>query len=214
MSTQTSGRLGGQYKVDLVTDDRYRVQGFLHNSWHTIWTGDYEFATKLLSFCTSHDGTTQTAMQALFFEGDPTRMMELIENARLDVDAKPRKRVAMVAFIETDILESENAITLVSQRISAALALSGLNVTQLNVHYQSELVPEVLRDRLDEIDTELNDRTEIHNLRIDGAFDSRRKFEDDPPPDQEPAVQTGAPLVSDPSDRENVVQSPMTRPNK
>lgn len=167
MTTASAGRLGGQYRVELITDDRYKVLGFLHNQWCTLWTGtNYEFATKLMDYCAGHDGQAQTAMQSLHFEGDPTALIQLIDDAAKDQDAKPRKRVSVVAFLDTDVLESENAITLVSQRLAAALGMAGVTVTQLNVHYSRDLMPDELRAQLDEIREELGrTQTAPHDIR-------------------------------------------------
>lgn len=226
MTTLASGRLGGQYALTLVTDDIFRVSGQLHGKSHTIGSGSYEWTTKLLDYCAHHDGQTQEALNALYFEGDPTLMIKLHEDAQKDEEARPRRRVSLVVFIETDVLESENAIGLVTERVGAVLGLAGVTVTQLNVHYTQELMPEELRAHLGEIKRELG-VTEHHNLRLDtsaedsrvqgafreggtlGAMREAERLAD------EPAVQMGAdPKVSDPSDRESVPQSPMTRPNK
>jgi flagellar biosynthesis regulator FlaF len=135
MSTQVTGKLGGQYQVRCVTDDIYMVSGLLHSEYRTIYKGDYKVATKLMDYCAAHDSEAQQAIQALYFEADPTPIIKLISNAQDDPEAKPRRRVQCWVRVATDVLESENAIDMVTSRISAAAGLAGLTITQLEVHY-------------------------------------------------------------------------------
>lgn len=135
MTTFTSGKLGGQYSVRLVTDDIYVVQGLLHGKLHTIFRGEYEFATKLMSYCATHDDEAQAAIQDLYYDASPTKAIALHENAAKDQEAKPRRRVECWVRVATDVLESENAIEQVSSRISQVAGMAGLVITQLEVHY-------------------------------------------------------------------------------
>lgn len=135
MTTIAAGRLGGQYSVTCLTDDVYIVQGLLHGKLHTIFKGEYEFATKLMDYCTKHDDEAQNAIHALYFDANPTPVTNLFEHAREDKEAKPRKRVEVWVRVATDVLESENAIELVGSRISQVAGMAGLVITQLEVHY-------------------------------------------------------------------------------
>lgn len=135
MTTIIAGRLGGQYSVKSLTDDLYVVQGLLHGQLHTVYKGDYEFATKLMSYCAAHDDEAQAAIHDLYFEASPTKITELFEHAREDHEAKPRKRVEVWVRVATDVLESENAIEQVGSRISQVAGMAGLVITQLEVHY-------------------------------------------------------------------------------
>lgn len=135
MSTIAAGRLGGQYSTSCVTDDIYIVQGLLHGKLHTIYKGDYEFTTKLMDYCVQHDDEAQAAIHELYYEANPALVTELFEHARKDEKAKPRKRVEVWVRVATDVLESENAIELVSSRISQVAGMAGLVITQLEVMY-------------------------------------------------------------------------------
>lgn len=139
MSTQLSGRVGGQYSVTQVSESKFQVKGFLYDHWHTIWTGDdYRFATKLLDYCASNDGRAQHAMQQLFFQGDPTAMLELIELAKVDPVARERRRVGVTLEIETDILVGEGAIEVSVQQITAAARMCGFRTTEVKGFYTDE----------------------------------------------------------------------------
>lgn len=135
MTTFTSGRLGGQYSVRLVTDDIYATQGLLHGQMHTVYKGSYEFATKLMDYCAKHDDEAQKAMHELYYEANPTLITELFDHVDKDQEAKPRRRVECWVRVATDVLESENAIEQVSARISQVAGMAGLVITQLEVHY-------------------------------------------------------------------------------
>jgi hypothetical protein len=145
MTTIAAGRLGGQYSVSAIGEpDTYIVQGLLHGKLHTIFKGDYEFATKLMDYCTKHDDEAQNAIHALYFDANPTPVTELFDHAREDREAKPRKRVEVWVRVATDVLESENAIELVGSRISQVAGMAGLVITQLEVHYaypNEEFIP-------------------------------------------------------------------------
>lgn len=144
MTTFTSGKLGGQYSVTCLTDDVYVVQGLLHGKLHTIFKGEYEFATKLMDYCSQHDDEAQKAIHELYYEANPALVSELFDHARTDVKAKPRKRVEVWVRVATDVLESENAIELVSSRVSQVAGMAGLVITQLEVHYaypNEEFIP-------------------------------------------------------------------------
>lgn len=165
MSTIAAGRLGGQYSVSCVTDDVYRVQGLLHGKLHTIYKGEYEFTTKLMDYCAQHDDEAQAAIHDLYYEGDPTKITELFDHARTDEKAKPRKRVEVWVRVATDVLESENAIELVSSRISQVTGMAGLVITQLEVHYaypSEEFVRPPVLDLMDELAPEQS-RVELVN---------------------------------------------------
>ncbi len=135
MSTIAQGKIGGQYQVRCVTDDIYQVAGLLHGEYRTIYKGDYEFATKLMDYCVANDAEAQNAIQAIYFEADPTPLTELINRAQEDKVAKPRRRVQVWVRVATDVLESENAIDLVTTRMSQAAGLAGLVITQLECYY-------------------------------------------------------------------------------
>lgn len=135
MTSIIAGKLGGQYSVRLVTDDIYVVQGLLHGQLHTIFKGDYEFATKLMDYCAKHDDEAQAAIHDLYYDANPTKMIQVHENAQQDQEAKPRRRVECWVRVATDVLESENAIEQVGTRISQVAGMAGLVITQLEVHY-------------------------------------------------------------------------------
>jgi hypothetical protein len=150
MSTIQPGKLGGQYAVSLVTDDVYKVAGLLHGELRTIWKGEYEFATKLMSYCAEHDDEAQNAIHQMYFEADPTPLTELFDHARENREARPRKRVAVLVEVETDVLESENAIENVSTRIATALGYVGLTAVKLECFYKSTPAasPIIAREKL------------------------------------------------------------------
>jgi hypothetical protein len=135
MTTLASGRLGGQYILRCVTDDIYSVAGLSHGDFRQFWKGEYERATKLMDYCASHDGEAQTALHALYFEADPEPLTTLLDKAWADQEAKPRRRVHVWVRVVTDVLESENAIENVTQRVSQAAGLAGLVITQLECFY-------------------------------------------------------------------------------
>jgi hypothetical protein len=135
VSTTTSGKIGGQYNVRCITDDIYSVSGLLHGEFRTIYKGDYKTATKLLDYCASHDAEAQAAIQALYFEADPTPLTQLMENSAKDEVAKPRRRVLVWVRVATDVMESENAIENVTQKVVAVAGMTGLIITQLECYY-------------------------------------------------------------------------------
>lgn len=200
MTTFTAGKLGGQYSVKCVTDDIYVVQGLLHGQLHTIFKGEYEFATKLMDYCSKHDDEAQAAIHDLYYDASPTKMIELHESARDNQEAKPRRRVEVWVRVATDVLESENAIEQVSSRISQVAGMAGLVITQLEVHYA---YPE---------EQFIHPPTREEQLLQDSLI---RPLDSSQAPQQEPASgqvykDTPVQLVTDPSDRPNVPQSPMT----
>lgn len=136
------GKLGGQYLMVVSEDgEKYIVKAQYqdipggYSGTHTIFSGDYSTATKLIDYCAQHDGATQVAVKELFYQGDPTSLISLIETAKADPTARARRRVAVQCTVETDILESEDAITSVSQRAAAAFHWCGVTVRQLEVQY-------------------------------------------------------------------------------
>lgn len=135
MSTSVTGKLGGQYILRCVTDDIYSVAGLSHGDFRSFWKGEYERATKLMDYCALHDGEAQTALHALYFEADPEPLTTLLDRAWADQEAKPRRRVHVWVRVVTDVLESENAIENVTQRVSQAAGLAGLVITQLECYY-------------------------------------------------------------------------------
>lgn len=143
MTTSVIGRLGGQYSLLAIEDGRYKVQGQTQQTSgvHTLFTGDFEVASRLLDYCQQHDGLAQQAIQDLFYKGDPTMLLQLVEAAKSDPTVKGRKRVALVVSIETDVFEEEDAITLTSQRVSAALRSCGVTVRDLACHYMRQVEP-------------------------------------------------------------------------
>jgi hypothetical protein len=145
VTTQVTGRLGGQYSLSITDDQKYRVQGQTPQTSgvHTLYKGDYEVATRLLDFCQQHDGLAQEAIWQLFFNGDPTAMLDLIEHAKNDPSVRGRRRVALYINLETDVLEDEDAITVTNQKVSAALRMCGVTVRSLESGYIGQVQPEV-----------------------------------------------------------------------
>jgi hypothetical protein len=143
MTTSVTGRLGGQYSLSITDDQKYRVQGQTPQTSgvHTLYKGDYEVATRLLDYCQQHDGLAQEAIRQLFFNGDPTHMLGLVEAAKADTSVRGRRRVAIYANIETDVLEDEDAITLTNQKVSAALRICGVTVRSLESGYVGQTEP-------------------------------------------------------------------------
>jgi hypothetical protein len=136
MTTTLSGRVGGQYSLELVSDNRYRVSGSLFNEHKvTIFTGDYDIGTKILDYCVIHDGEAQTAMQKLYIEGDPTMLTELHEHAKASTEARTRRRIGLTVEIETDVLEGENSIAIATNRLSAACVVAGMRVGLIQSYY-------------------------------------------------------------------------------
>lgn len=135
MSTSVAGKLGGQYILRCITDDIYSVAGLSHGDFRSFWKGEYERATKLMDYCALHDGEAQTALHALYFEADPEPLTTLLDRAWADQEAKPRRRVHVWVRVVTDVLESENAIENVTQKVSAVAGMAGLVITQLECYY-------------------------------------------------------------------------------
>lgn len=133
--TTITGKLGGQYILRCVTDDIYSVAGLSHGDFRSFWKGEYERATKLMDYCALHDGEAQNALHALYFEADPEPLTTLLDRAWADQEAKPRRRVHVWVRVVTDVLESENAIENVTQRVSQSAGLAGLVITQLECYY-------------------------------------------------------------------------------
>jgi hypothetical protein len=151
--TTLVGRLGSQYSLSAVVDqpgdaERFRLQlaNQIFNNPITLWTGEYSMATKIMDFCQQHDGLAIDAAQKLYGLGDPTALLDLVEQAKTDPQARARKRVTVGMEIQTDILESEDAIIDVSQRMSAAARMCGVSVKSMTCDYSNDdpsLVTEV-----------------------------------------------------------------------
>lgn len=133
--TTLSGRIGGQYNLSLVGEDKYRVQGRIAGNMVTMFTGEYALCSKVMDFAVLNDARAQTALQALFSEGDPTDMILFVDEALTSQIARSRRRVAMVVEIETDVLEGENSIALVNERMSAACQVAGVRVALIQASY-------------------------------------------------------------------------------
>lgn len=143
MTTTVTGRLGGQYALEITEDQRYRVRGTTPQTSgvHTLFSGDYETATRILDYCQQHDGLAQEAIRQLFYNGDPTAMLGLVEAAKVDPATRGRKRVALYINIETDILESEDAIANITQQTSAALKMCAVTVRSIEANYIGQVEP-------------------------------------------------------------------------
>lgn len=143
MTTTVTGRLGGQYALEITEDQRYRVRGTTPQTSgvHTLFSGDYETATRILDYCQQHDGLAQEAIRQLFYNGDPTAMLGLVEAAKVDPATRGRKRVALYINIETDILESEDAIANITQQASAALKMCAVTVRSIEANYIGQVEP-------------------------------------------------------------------------
>jgi hypothetical protein len=147
--TTVQGRLGSQYTLSAIDTDqpgdaeRYRLQVQLQifPLPVTLWSGDYTTATKIMDFCQQHDGLAIDAAQKLYALGDPTALLELITQAVSDPLARARRRVGINLAIETDVLESEDAIVDVSQRMTAAARMCGVTVRGLTCDYNPLLEP-------------------------------------------------------------------------
>lgn len=137
MTTTVTGRLGGQYALEITEDQRYRVRGTTPQTSgvHTLFSGDYETATKILDYCQQHDGLAQEAIRQLFYNGDPTAMLGLVEAAKADPTVRGRRRVNLYANIETDVLEGEDAIGDTTQQIAAALKMCRVTVRHVECGY-------------------------------------------------------------------------------
>lgn len=138
MSTIQRGRIGGQYMLELMPDNRYRVSGMLYNEHKvTIFTGAYEEATKVLDYCAMRDGQAQAAMQMLYIEGDPTDLMQLAEDAKNSTEARTRRRIAITVEVETDVLEGENSLNIATQQVGAALRMVGMRTNYVEAYYHT-----------------------------------------------------------------------------
>jgi hypothetical protein len=151
--TTVQGRLGSQYSLlrlddgeQATGDERYslKVQLQLFPTPVTLWSGDYTTATKIMDFCQQHDGLAVDAAQKLYALGDPTALLDLVEQAKVDSLARARRRVGLTLNIETDVLESEDAIVDVSQRMSAAARMCGVVVRQLACHYETPVTDSLI----------------------------------------------------------------------
>jgi hypothetical protein len=135
VTTTLHGRIGGQYNLALAGEGKYRVQGRSFGNMVTLFTGDYEQATKILDYCVIEDGEAQVAMQHLYFNGDPTKMLELVDHAKASKAARARRRVCVTVEIETDTLEGENAVAIATERLTYACQLAQSRVTLIQGFY-------------------------------------------------------------------------------
>lgn len=149
MATQ-SGRFGGQYRLVITetgTDgNRYTLRVTCPESTglsgeHTLWTGEYEQATKLMDFCQQHDARVFDAVRGLYFEGDPTQLLQLVEEAKTSPVARARRRVAVALEVTTDILEGEDAIETTTQRLTAAARMCSLPVNSILGRFVGQVEP-------------------------------------------------------------------------
>lgn len=150
MATQASGKFGGQYRLiggpNIASEGKYTLRVSCPESTglvgeHTLWTGDYEAATKLMDYCQQHDALVFDAVRSLYFEGDPTQLLQLVADAHASPVARARRRVVVDLSIITDILESENAIENVTQRMAAAAKMCGLSLSSIVSYYKGQIEP-------------------------------------------------------------------------
>jgi hypothetical protein len=147
--TTVQGRLGSQYSLlrlddgeQATGDERYslKVQLQLFPTPVTLWSGDYTTATKIMDFCQQHDGLAVDAAQKLYALGDPTALLDLVEQAKADPLARARRRVGVRLSVETDVLESEDAIVDVSQRMAAAARMCAVVVRSMTCNYETPAI--------------------------------------------------------------------------
>lgn len=151
--TTVQGRLGSQYSLlrlddgeQATGDERYRlqIQLTMFPVPVTLWSGDYTTATKIMDFCQQHDGLAIDAAQKLYSLGDPTALLDLVEQAKNDPQARARRRVGVTLTVETDVLESEDAVIDVSQRMSAAARMCGITVRSMTCNYETPITDRII----------------------------------------------------------------------
>lgn len=144
--TQLTGRIGGQYSLALVGPDKYRVSSRVGGNPVTMFTGEYYLCTKIMDFCVLNDAKAQVALMELYKDGDPTNLAILLDEAASSDLARSRRKVAVVCEIETDVLEGENSVAIVNERLSAACQVAGVRVALIQASYIDPTEQGRLRD--------------------------------------------------------------------
>jgi hypothetical protein len=133
--TQLTGRIGGQYSLALVGPDKYRVSTKCGGQPVTMFTGEYYLCSKIMDFCVNNDAKAQVAVMELYKDGDPTNLAILLDEAASSEIARGRRKVAVVCEIETDVLEGENSVAIVNERLSAACQVAGVRIALIQASY-------------------------------------------------------------------------------